>query len=84
MHKVNALSLRKIADARKVPAPAGDERVTGSVLDGFERAVRMADVSTRLILSDPEKANEAAQAALSMMEEVSAKLQDYGLTTCTQ
>jgi hypothetical protein len=38
----------------------GDERVTASVLDAFERAIRLADSSTRLIFSDTEKATKAA------------------------
>ena len=54
-HQVNVLSLRKITDARKVPAPTGDERVTASVLDDFDRAIRLADSSTRLILSEPKR-----------------------------
>ena len=58
-----------------MPPPAGDERVTASILDGFERAIRVADSSTRLVLSDPEKANEAARAGVLMMNEVGARLE---------
>jgi hypothetical protein len=83
-HKVNALSFRKIADAQEVPAPAGHERITASVLADFAGAIRMADSSTRLVLSDPKKANEAAQTAVSLMNEVGARLQAYGLTACAQ
>jgi len=83
-HRVNLLTFRKIADARRVQAPPGDQRVTESLLDDFERAVRLADSSTRLVLRDPEKATLAARKAVLLMDRVALRLNSYGLKTCAQ
>jgi len=61
----------------------GDERVTASVLDAFERAIRLADSSTRLIFNDTE-GRLRPRGALSMTNEVGATFVAYGLTACAQ
>ncbi len=83
-HELNVLSLQKIADARRVPAPAADRGLTKAILDRFEQAVAFADRSTQLVSTDTTAANAARDSGIRMMEIAVSELNGYGLTTCSQ
>jgi hypothetical protein len=83
-HQINLLSLRKIAEARRVPPPLGARRVTREILDRFEEAVKTADSSTRLVSTNTAAANAATETALRMMSVVTVELNGYGLTECSR
>jgi hypothetical protein len=83
-HRINLVSRRELQDLRRITPPRTDRAQLGAIFDKLSHALRLSDLSTRVIASDVGAAKRAAVRGAAELLDVNERLAAVGLTACAE